>query len=65
MFFSVITKDLTLMMICRGHIHPNLGLFDQVEVTWPIHPLFRSEEAGNPAPQGPGSRLRNGEKAGG
>ena len=34
-----------LMLICRGDIHPNLELFDQVEVTWPIHPLFRSGEA--------------------
>ena len=65
MFFSVITKDLTLMMICRGDIHPNLGLFDQVEVTWPIHPLFLRSEAVNPAPAGPDSRLLHYEKAGG
>ena len=40
------------MMICRGDTHPNLELFDQVEGTWPIRPLFLRSEAVNPAPAG-------------
>ena len=52
------------MMICQVDIHPNLGLFDEFEATWCIHPLFRLE---NPwtRPRGAGSTDSPVEKAGG
>ena len=53
------------MMICWGDIHPDIGLFDQVEVAWPIHPFFLRCEAVNPARAGPGPQLLHYEETGG